>query len=52
MSELRDVVIVSAKRTPVGAFQGALSSVPAPQLGATAIKAVLVETKVRSRLHR
>ncbi|MDP6339331.1 MAG: acetyl-CoA C-acetyltransferase [Candidatus Marinimicrobia bacterium] len=46
MSELRDVVIVSAKRTPVGAFQGALSSVPAPQLGATAIKAVLVETKV------
>ncbi len=46
MSELRDVVIVSAKRTPVGAFQGALSSISAPQLGATAIKSVLDETQV------
>ena len=46
MSELRDVVIVSAKRTPVGAFQGSLSSIAAPQLGATAIKAVLDETKI------
>ena len=46
MSELRDVVIVSAKRTPVGAFQGSLSSIAAPQLGATAIKAVLNETKI------
>ncbi|MDP6033823.1 MAG: acetyl-CoA C-acetyltransferase [Candidatus Marinimicrobia bacterium] len=46
MSELRDVVIVSAKRTPVGAFQGSLSSIAAPQLGATVIKAVLDETKI------
>jgi len=46
MSELRDVVIVSAKRTPVGAFQGTLSTIAAHKLGATAIKAVLEETKV------
>lgn len=34
-------VILSAARTPVGSFGGALSSVPAPRLGATAIKAAL-----------
>ncbi|MBL9039709.1 MAG: acetyl-CoA C-acyltransferase [Archangium sp.] len=37
----RDVVIVGAARTPVGAFQGALASLTAPQLGAIAIKAAL-----------
>jgi acetyl-CoA C-acetyltransferase len=37
----RDVVIVSAARTPIGAFQGALASLTAPQLGAIAIKAAL-----------
>ena len=31
----REVVIVGAARTPIGAFQGALSSLSAPQLGAT-----------------
>ena len=31
------IVIVAAKRTPIGAFQGALSGAAAPQLGATAI---------------
>ena len=35
---MRDVVIVSATRTPIGSFQGALSSVSAPALGAVAIK--------------
>jgi acetyl-CoA C-acetyltransferase len=35
------VVIVGARRTPVGAFQGALSSLTSPQLGAVAIKAAL-----------
>ncbi len=34
----RRSVIVSAARTPVGAFLGGLSSVPAPKLGAVAIK--------------
>ncbi|MHB8877380.1 MAG: acetyl-CoA C-acetyltransferase [Myxococcaceae bacterium] len=37
----RDVVIVGAARTPIGAFQGALASLTAPQLGAIAIKAAL-----------
>jgi acetyl-CoA C-acetyltransferase len=36
-----DVVILSAARTPIGKFQGALSSIPAPQLGAIAIKAAV-----------
>jgi acetyl-CoA C-acetyltransferase len=38
---MSDIVIVSAARTPVGSFNGALSSVPAHQLGAIAIKAAL-----------
>jgi len=36
-----DVVILSAARTPIGKFQGALSGIPAPQLGAIAIKAAM-----------
>jgi len=35
------VVIVAAKRTPIGAFQGVLLPVSAPQLGAAAIKGAL-----------
>lgn len=38
---MTDVVIVSAARTPVGSFLGALSSLPASKLGETAIKAAL-----------
>lgn len=38
---MKKVVIVSAARTPIGSFMGALSTVPAPQLGATAIKGAL-----------
>jgi acetyl-CoA C-acetyltransferase len=34
---IRDVVILGAVRTPVGSFQGALASVPAPRLGAVAV---------------
>ena len=37
----REVVIVSAARTPIGSFGGALSTVPSPKLGAVAIKAAL-----------
>ncbi len=40
------VYIVSAVRTPIGAYLGSLSSVTAPQLGATAIKAALERAKV------
>ena len=36
-----DVVIVSATRTPVGAFNGVFASLPAHELGKTAIKAAL-----------
>jgi len=43
---MKKVVIVSAKRTPVGSFQGSLSSLPATQLGSEAIKAVLAETGI------
>jgi acetyl-CoA C-acetyltransferase len=38
---MRDVVIVGAARTAIGSFLGSLASVPAPKLGATAIKAAL-----------
>ncbi|MBC7166798.1 acetyl-CoA C-acetyltransferase [Phenylobacterium sp.] len=38
---MTDVVIVSAARTPVGAFNGALASLPAHELGKTAIGAAI-----------
>jgi acetyl-CoA C-acetyltransferase len=44
MSE--EVVIVGAARTPVGSFNGALSALPAHELGAIAIKAALDRAKV------
>ena len=37
----KDVVIVSAARTPIGSFLGALSTITAPKLGAIAIKGAL-----------
>ena len=37
----KKIVIVSAVRTPIGSFMGALSTVPAPHLGAAAIKGAL-----------
>jgi acetyl-CoA C-acetyltransferase len=37
----KEVVIVSAARTPIGSFLGALSTVAAPKLGAIAIKGAL-----------
>jgi acetyl-CoA C-acetyltransferase len=40
------VVILAARRTPVGAFQGTLATVTAPQLGAVAIRAALADSKV------
>lgn len=42
----KEVVIVSATRTPIGSFLGGLSSIPAPKLGAVAIKAALEKAKV------
>ncbi len=42
----KEVFIVAAKRTPMGSFNGALSSVPAPKLGAVAIKAALEQAGI------
>lgn len=41
MSKENEAVILSAARTPIGKFQGALSSIPAPNLGAIAVKAAV-----------
>ncbi|MEP2237081.1 MAG: acetyl-CoA C-acyltransferase [Maribacter sp.] len=38
---MKEVVIVSAVRTPIGSFMGGLSTVPAPKLGAIAIEGAL-----------
>lgn len=43
------IVIASAARTPVGSFNGAFASVPAHDLGATAIKAVLERAGVDAK---
>jgi len=50
MAELSAVYIVSAARTPVGAFLGSLSSLPAPRLGAVAIRAALERAKLAPEL--
>ncbi len=41
------VVIVNSKRTSVGSFQGSLSSLPAPKLGAQVIKNLLETTSIK-----
>jgi len=41
---MEDIVIVSAARTAVGKFGGALAKVPAPELGASVIKSLLART--------
>ena len=41
------VVILAARRTPVGSFQGVLAGVTATQLGAAAIKAALADSKLK-----
>ncbi|HRE96877.1 MAG TPA: acetyl-CoA C-acyltransferase [Flavobacteriales bacterium] len=43
---MKEVFIVADVRTPMGSFNGALSSVPATQLGATAIKGALDKIKL------
>ena len=43
---MSDIVIVSAARTPVGSFNGALSSLPAQELGRTAIAGALARAGV------
>lgn len=40
----QDIVIVAAKRTPMGGFQGVLSSVASPKMAATAIKGLMQQS--------
>jgi acetyl-CoA C-acetyltransferase len=46
----KDVVIVSAVRTPIGSFLGSLSTVPATRLGAAAIKGALDKINLKPEL--
>ncbi|GJM07648.1 MAG: acetyl-CoA acetyltransferase [marine bacterium B5-7] len=43
---MTNIVITSATRTPMGGFQGALSTVPSPQLGAAAIQAAVSQANI------
>ncbi len=43
---MTDIVIVAAARTAVGKFEGTLAKTPAPELGATVIKALLERSKL------
>lgn len=45
---MESVVILSSVRTPVGSFQGAFSTLPAPKLGAIAIKEALQKAGVKT----
>ena len=45
---MREVVIVSASRTPIGSFSGNLSSIPATQLGSIAIKDAVKKAGINS----
>jgi len=47
---MNKVVIVSAARTPIGSFMGALSTVPAPKLGSIAIKGALEKIGLKPEL--
>ncbi|GAB4328830.1 MAG: acetyl-CoA C-acetyltransferase [Calditrichia bacterium] len=47
MSNFKEVVIVSAVRTPIGSYGGALAGVPAPRLGALVIKEALERAGVQ-----
>ena len=48
MTEHKDVVIVSARRTPIGTFQGAFSNLPAHKLGSIVIKSLIeIDNKLK-----
>ena len=46
----KEVVIVSAVRTPIGSFMGSLSKIPAPKLGAIAIKGAIKKIDLDTNL--
>ena len=45
----KPVIIAAATRTPIGAFQGVLAPVTAPQLGTAAIKGALAAAKIDAK---
>ena len=47
---MNEVVIVSVARTPIGSFMGSLSTIPAPKLGAIAIKGALNKINLKPEL--
>jgi len=47
---MKEVVIVSVARTPIGSFMGSLSTIPAPKLGAIAIKGALEKINLEANL--
>ncbi|HIE45868.1 MAG TPA: acetyl-CoA C-acyltransferase [Flavobacteriaceae bacterium] len=47
---MKEVVIVSAVRTAMGSFLGTLSTVPAPKLGATVIKAAIEKINLKPEM--
>jgi acetyl-CoA C-acetyltransferase len=49
MEKLKEVVIASACRTPIGSFNGALGAFTAPQLGSIAIKEALLRSGVTGK---
>jgi acetyl-CoA C-acetyltransferase len=44
--EKKEVYIISAVRTPIGSFNGSLSTIPAPRLGAVAIKGAIAKAGI------
>jgi acetyl-CoA C-acetyltransferase len=46
---MKDIVILGGARTPIGSFQGTLSSLAAPRLGAVAIKCALENSGVDAK---
>lgn len=46
----QSVFITAAARTPVGAFQGAFSDIPAPRLGAIAIREALSKSHLKAEM--
>ena len=47
--DTKDVVIVSAVRTPIGSFQSSLSSLPATKLGSVAIQAAIKHANIEPK---
>jgi len=50
MKSPKDIVIVSFARTPIGSFNGSLSKIPAPRLGAIAIQGALKKINLKPEL--